>query len=64
MFICGGNDGRRPSTGCLGLGQQHVSQIHRSQQSQQSLSQSQHGIYSQFSQNSLDDFVANDQVMC
>uniref|UniRef100_A0A7N0UQI5 Uncharacterized protein n=1 Tax=Kalanchoe fedtschenkoi TaxID=63787 RepID=A0A7N0UQI5_KALFE len=49
---------RRPNVAAPG--QQQMSQI-RSQHSQQSLSQSQHGILSQFSQNSLDDIVTNDQ---
>ncbi|CAM8941898.1 unnamed protein product [Rhodiola kirilowii] len=52
---------RRPNT--VASGQQQMSHI-RSQQSQQSLSQSQHGImsqFSQFSQNSIDDIVTNDQ---
>ncbi|CAM8945291.1 unnamed protein product [Rhodiola kirilowii] len=52
---------RRPNIAASG--QQQMSHI-RSQQSQQSLSQSQHGFmsqFSQFSQNSLDDTVTNDQ---
>ncbi|RVW47021.1 Protein PAIR1 [Vitis vinifera] len=50
---------RRSST--VPTGPQVSQQLRSQQQSQQSFSQSQHGMFSQFSQNSLDEIVANDQ---
>ncbi|KAK4770323.1 hypothetical protein SAY87_030855 [Trapa incisa] len=52
---------RRPSATAAGV---QASQIHSQQQSQQSFSQgisAQHGIFSQISQNSSDDFPSNEQ---